>query len=440
MKSPRGDAMSRWMRALLAVGVAAVAGLLAVASLRAAPPASAASLVQVTNFGTNPSNLQMYVYVPNSVTANPPILVALHQCTGSGPGFYAGSEFASLADQYGFIVIYPSVTRSGSCWDVSSSQALTRNGGSDPVGIMSMITYTEQHYGGDPSRVYVTGASSGAMMTDVMLGDYPDVFKAGSAFMGVPFGCFAGPGVDVWNSACANGQVTMTPQAWGNLVRAADPGYNGPRPLVQLWHGTADGTLNYTNFGEEIKQWTNVLGVSQTPTSTDTPQSGWTRTRYGSAGNVEVEAYSIAGAGHVLPESGMAAYAIHFFGLDSKTPTSPPPTSPPPTTPPPASTCHVTYTKASEWTGGFVANVTIGDTGTTPVNGWKLTFTFPGDQKITNAWNATISQSGASVTATNASYDAAISPGGSVSIGFQGTWTSNDTSPASFSLNGTACS
>jgi acetylxylan esterase len=429
--------MRRWMRALLAVGVAAVAALLAAAYLQAATPASAASLVQVTNFGSNPSNLQMYVYVPNSVIANAPILVALHQCTGSGPGFYSGTEFASLADEYGYIVIYPSVTRSGSCWDVSSSQALTRNGGSDPAGIMSMITYTEQHYGGDPSRVYITGASSGAMMTDVMLGDYPDVFKAGAAFMGVPFGCFAGPGVDVWNSACAEGQITMTPQAWGNLVRAADPGYNGPRPRVQLWHGTADTTLNYVNLGEEVKQWTNVLGASQTPASTDTPQSGWTRTRYDdSAGNAEVEAYSIAGAGHALPETGMAAYAIHFFGLDSQTV----PTSPPPSSPPPTSTCHVTYTKAGEWTGGFVANVTISDTGTAPVTGWKLTFTFPGDQKITSAWNATVSQSGTSVAAANASYDAAISPGGSVPIGFQGTWTSNDTSPAAFSLNGTACS
>jgi acetylxylan esterase len=431
--------MKAWIRTLLAIGVAA---LMAAAYLGAMPSASAASLVQVTNFGNDPSGLQMYVYVPNSVKANPPILVAMHQCTGSGPGFYSGTQFASLADQYGFIVVYPSVTRSGSCWDVSSSQALTRNGGSDPVGVMSMITYAEQHYGGNPSQVYVTGASSGAMMTNVMLGDYPDVFKAGSAFMGVPFGCFAGPGVDVWNSACATGQITMTPQAWGNLVGAADPGYSGSRPRMQLWHGTADGTLNYVNFGEEIKQWTNVLGVSQTPTSTDTPQSGWTRTRYGSA----VEAYSIAGAGHVLPESGMAAFAIGFFGLNSGTPpTSPPPTSPPPTTapptsPPPTGTCHVTYTKTSEWAGGFVANVTINDTGTAPIQGWKLTFTFPGDQKITSGWNATISQSGTSVSATNASFDATINPGGNVSFGFQGTWTSNDTAPASFSLNGTACS
>jgi Cellulose binding domain len=61
------------------------------------------------------------------------------------------------------------------------------------------------------------------------------------------------------------------------------------------------------------------------------------------------------------------------------------------------------------------------------------------DQKITSAWNATVSQSGEAVTAVNASYDAAIGPGGSASIGFQGTWTSNDNAPSSFTLNGVAC-
>jgi acetylxylan esterase len=429
--------MKRWLIPLLTAALVGALGL--AAALRAAPSARAASLVQVTNFGNNPSNLQMYIYVPNSVVANPPILVAMHYCTGTGPAFFSGTQFASLADQFGFIVVYPSVTRSGGCWDVSSSQALTRNGGSDPVGIMSMVTYTEQHYGGNPNQVYVTGASSGAMMTNVMLGDYPDVFKAGAAFMGVPFGCFFTGTVDGWNSACANGQVTNTPQAWGDMVRGADPGYGGPRPRMQLWHGTADTTLNYHNFGEEIKQWTNVLGVSQTPSSTDTPQAGWTRTRYNNgAGTTQVEAYSIAGAGHVLPESGMAAYAIGFFGLNGVTPPPPPPsTTPPP--PPPTGTCHVTYTKASEWAGGFVANVTIADTGTAPVNGWRLTFGFPGDQAITSAWGATLTQSGTSVTATNVSYDATISPGGTVSFGFQGTWKTSDTAPASFSLNGTAC-
>lgn len=305
---------SRLLGLLLAV-VAAIG-----VSLPAAPQAAAASLTQVTNFGTNPTNLQMYVYVPNSVKANPPILLALHGCQGSGPYLYSSTDFGSLADQDGFIVIYPSSNPSGSCWDVSSDQALRRNGGSDPVGLMSMITYTEQHYGGNPNAVYVTGESSGGMMTNVMLADYPDVFKAGAAFMGVPYHCFYTGTVRGWNGPCAGGQVSMTPQQWGDLVRNnADPGYTGPRPRVQLWHGTADTILNYNNLGEETKQWTNVLGVSQTPSSSDTPMTNWNRARYdNSSGSTQVETYSIVGAGHQLPIQGtqMAAYAIHFMGLD----------------------------------------------------------------------------------------------------------------------------
>jgi cellulase/cellobiase CelA1 len=121
------------------------------------------------------------------------------------------------------------------------------------------------------------------------------------------------------------------------------------------------------------------------------------------------------------------------------TPPTTPPATPPPTSPAPGSACHVSYTKSSEWAGGFVASLTVGNTGTSPISGWKLAFTFPGDQKITNAWNATVSQTGKSVTATNASYNATISPGGSTSLGLQGTWTSNDTAPSGFTVNGTAC-
>jgi len=65
--------------------------------------------------------------------------------------------------------------------------------------------------------------------------------------------------------------------------------------------------------------------------------------------------------------------------------------------------------------------------------------TFPGDQKITNAWNGTATQSGEAVTITNASYNGTIAPGGNTSLGFQGTWTNSDAGPAAFKVNGTAC-
>ena len=101
--------------------------------------------------------------------------------------------------------------------------------------------------------------------------------------------------------------------------------------------------------------------------------------------------------------------------------------------------CHVTYTTSSQWAGGFTAQLVIGNTSSTAISSWSLSFTFPGDQKVTSNFNGGFSQSGQNATLTNASYNATIAAGGNVSVGFQGTWTSNDTNPASFSVNGTAC-
>lgn len=107
-------------------------------------------------------------------------------------------------------------------------------------------------------------------------------------------------------------------------------------------------------------------------------------------------------------------------------------------TPPAPSPCHVTFTP-SYWSGGFTANVTITNTSTSTINGWSLAFSFPGDQKISNAWNATVTQNGTGVTAANLGYNATIAPGGSQSFGFQGTWNLGNVSPMVFSVNGALC-
>ncbi|MEU9469117.1 PHB depolymerase family esterase [Streptomyces avermitilis] len=417
--------------ALFAALVPLLATLLgtAPAAFAARAEVPAAALTEVTDFGSNPSNLQMYVYVPDGVTAHPAVVVAVHYCTGSGPAMYSGTEFASLADRYGFIVVYPSATRAGKCFDVSSPQALRRGGGSDPVGIRSMVDWVTRTYDADPGRIFATGISSGAMMTNVLLGDYPDVFAAGAAFAGVPFGCFATTDGSEWNSACANGTVTHTPQEWGDLVRGAYPGYTGPRPRMQLWHGSEDATLRYPNFGEEIKQWTDVLGAGGTPARTDAPESGWTRTRYGSTGDqAPVEGVSLQGVGHNLVTAGMAARVITFFGLDASGPVPGPQPG----------ACKVAVT-TNAWNTGLTASVMLTNTGTTAVSGWKLGFTLPAGQTVTNGWGATYTQAGAAVTAVNATYNGAIAPGASVGIGYQAGHTGNSAAPTAFTLNGTAC-
>lgn len=73
-----------------------------------------------------------------------------------------------------------------------------------------MIQYTIKTYSADANKVFVTGSSSGCMMTNVMMATYPDVVKAGSCYSGVAAGCLAGsPGASPGTAdpRCANGQI-----------------------------------------------------------------------------------------------------------------------------------------------------------------------------------------------------------------------------------------
>ncbi len=312
--------MKRTLRAIVA---AVLLPLAAATVLILARPAAAAGLTQVTGFGNNPTNLNMYVYVPSTVAPRPALLVLVHYCGGSASAIFNGNghDYVTAADRYGYVMVLPEATRSGQCFDVSTAAALKRDGGSDSTGIASMVAYAKAHYNVDPARVVVSGFSSGAMMTNVLAAEYPDVFAAASAFSGVPAGCFATTDGSLWNSQCSGGNRIMTAQQWGDLARSMYPGYTGGYPRMQLWHGTTDTTLAYPNFGEEIKQWTNLHGLSQTPAFTDHPQSTWTRTRYGDTSTqATVEGISIDGVGHQLPMAGQIAYAVSFLGLDGGQP------------------------------------------------------------------------------------------------------------------------
>ncbi|WP_204289076.1 cellulose binding domain-containing protein [Microbispora amethystogenes] len=104
---------------------------------------------------------------------------------------------------------------------------------------------------------------------------------------------------------------------------------------------------------------------------------------------------------------------------------------------PPVS-CAVTYTQ-SAWKGGLTASVKITNTGTTAIDGWKLTFLLP-TQHLTKGWSARWTQSDSVVTAENYDWNKTIKPGRSVSIGFNATFPGNqNTPPMSFTLNQRSC-
>ncbi|MFJ7043869.1 cellulase family glycosylhydrolase [Streptomyces sp. NPDC101112] len=83
--------------------------------------------------------------------------------------------------------------------------------------------------------------------------------------------------------------------------------------------------------------------------------------------------------------------------------------------------CAAVYTVSSDWGGGFNAEVKVTNSGTTALKSWKVTWTWSGSQKVTNMWNASYTQSGATVTATNAAHNGALAAGASATLGFGGT-------------------
>ncbi|MEV7327047.1 cellulose binding domain-containing protein [Micromonospora sp. NPDC093244] len=100
--------------------------------------------------------------------------------------------------------------------------------------------------------------------------------------------------------------------------------------------------------------------------------------------------------------------------------------------------CRVDYQVTNQWQGGFGANVTVTNLGD-PVNGWALTWSYAGGQQVAQAWNATVTQSGAQVTARNVDYNVAIATNGTAAFGFNASWNGSNPAPASFALNGVTC-
>jgi alpha-L-arabinofuranosidase len=117
------------------------------------------------------------------------------------------------------------------------------------------------------------------------------------------------------------------------------------------------------------------------------------------------------------------------------------PTATPTPTPITGAACSVHYAITNQWQGGFGASLTITNTGTTPINGWSLKFSFPNGQTITQLWGGSYTQSGDAVTITNVSYNGTIPAGGTLTSppGFNGTWNGTNAAPTAFTLNGSAC-
>ncbi|WP_319018735.1 cellulose binding domain-containing protein [Microbispora sitophila] len=121
--------------------------------------------------------------------------------------------------------------------------------------------------------------------------------------------------------------------------------------------------------------------------------------------------------------------------LDGIIPPLPTPTPSPSPSPSPSASptggagCSATYRVVSQWSGGFQGEVSVRNDTAAATSGWTATFGFGDGQQITQAWNATVSQSGAAVTGRNLSWNGGLPAGGSTSFGFLASWNGSNTAP-----------
>ncbi len=90
---------------------------------------------------------------------------------------------------------------------------------------------------------------------------------------------------------------------------------------------------------------------------------------------------------------------------------------------PPVPGCTATYTVAGQWPGGFQGEVTVRNGGSAAIAGWTARYTYTGGERVTQAWAAAVTQTGAAVTADNAAWNGALAPGATATFGFIGSGT-----------------
>ena len=229
-------------------------------------------------------------YLPKSAPHSPKgMIVMLHGCTQTPRDFAAGTRMNELAEQHGFIVVYPHQSRgenAQSCWNWFRRGDQRRDMG-EPAILAGLAQTVAARHGVPEGKIFVAGLSAGAAMAVILGETYPDVFAAIGAHSGLP----AGAAKDVPSAFAAMA---------GNGARPpARPGAVGVRSIVL--HGTADATVHPGN-GQQIVQRQLDQGPRQTLQTEERGQAGgrgYCRTvTTDGAGVVLVEQWEIEGLGH----------------------------------------------------------------------------------------------------------------------------------------------
>lgn len=210
------------------------------------------TLYQQKEFGSNPGNLRMYFFVPDSLKQQK-MVVVLHGCSQSARSCADQTGWHDLANAHGFALLFPEqdlINNISNCFNWFNTDDQDTASG-EAASIRHMMLWMKQRYG--VAEIYVTGLSAGAAMANILMVNFPELISKGALFAGGPYG--AAKNVGEAPKAMA-GNVNKTPDQWAALAHAARPGYTGKYPQVAIFQGEGDFTVDKQNAVELMKQWT----------------------------------------------------------------------------------------------------------------------------------------------------------------------------------------
>ncbi|MGC8202653.1 extracellular catalytic domain type 1 short-chain-length polyhydroxyalkanoate depolymerase [Aliiroseovarius sp. PTFE2010] len=258
-------------------------------------------LSAMQNFGTDPGSLSADIYIPENFPKNGPLVVVLHGSTQSAESYNLGSGWSTLADECGMALLFPgqrltnNLLGSFNWFETGDSE----RGDGEPLSIRQMIKQVVDDHTVDPSRVFITGMSSGGAMTSVMLATYPEVFAGGAIIAGLPYRSANNMMEAIIRM---NGFGSPSDNALDASVREASES-RGPWPTISVWHGGSDTTVDSSNAGDIVGQWQKIHNVEGPPTHVETVDSIPRKVWCDADGRVVIEEYIIEAMGHGTPIS-----------------------------------------------------------------------------------------------------------------------------------------
>lgn len=249
-----------------------------------------------------------------------PLVVMLHGCKQEPDDFAAGTGMNALAEEHGFLVVYPTQARSANCsrcWNWFQTQDQTRDSG-EPSLIAGITREVIAGYRIDPQRIYVAGLSAGGAMAAIMATTYPDLYTAVGIHSGLPYAAAS----DVSSAFAA-----MRGEGGARASEASRENDALREVPAIVFHGDDDRTVHPSNAEQLLAQAAPPSARAQVRAAADghgivergdTRGRAYTKTLYRNArGKSVMEHWLVHGAGHAWSGGSAAGSYTDTNGPDA---------------------------------------------------------------------------------------------------------------------------